>query len=291
MPRSPQRVQRIRVDYAIEVARSLHLVPRSNCVGRITWPTVSKATWVFVVRQTLNTKDRKMDKEEKATPNGDTAPPYSAPTPDWNSWDLVLGCKIWEASMLYVDVNPSVANRNAIKEHLPALYKEYQACHRALCSAYKQPLFPEMAHPSEGSRPGERFILLEKFVEYIRQQGWPDRHGFAKRMSARAKVVHLDDGQKVAINFAEPKAKGERYNMVRMGALAKLLERALTDEKFNRAACLNGSVLSATGVGRELEKIIAAAAKSKDKKIAQGYTAGTNGKYVSGAIEALEKLF
>ena len=233
-----------------------------------------------------------MDKKEKATPNGDTDPQYSAPIPDWNSWDLVLGFKIWEASMLYVNVSPSVANRTAIKEKLPASYKNYYACHRALCSAYKHhPLFPEMNHPSEGSKVGEKFILVSNFVEYIRQQGWPDSHGFAKRMSARAKFVHLDNGQKVAIDFADPKEKGERYNMVRMGALAKLLERALTEKTFNPALCLNGSVLSAEGVGKELAKIIATSAKVNEQKTVRLFTAGTNGKHVSKAIEELEKFF
>ena len=86
--------------------------------------------------------------------------------------------------------------------------------------------------------------------------------------------------------------KGEQYNLVRMGALLKILEKYLQPtEELNKGKLLIGKAINFSALGKEMQAVIAEAAHKKNAKTIALFTEDTNRKQLGAAEKALAKFF
>ena len=98
------------------------------------------------------------------------------------------------------------------------------------------PLLPTMEHARTGKSESGRYIALPKLLDFAKEVGWRGTRDFENGLSRS--TVHLPGGQEVEQEL-EDITKGERYMLVRMGALVSIIEcclqpRSLGARRFNR---------------------------------------------------------
>ena len=147
--------------------------------------------------------------------------------PDWEFWRQRGACRIWEAVLLSLNVEPTKANRDQLLSSGSQSGDEYERRREIVNVQYGvHPLLPTMEHARAGKVGSGRYISLLKLLEFAKEIGWRDTRDFENGLSRS--TVHLPGGQIVEVEQeVDDLPKGERYMLVRMGALITIFERCL----------------------------------------------------------------
>lgn len=221
-----------------------------------------------------------------------TAPNYVPELPDWEFWRQRGACRIWQAVLLSMNVEPTKTNRDQLSARAPDIYSEYRRRREIVIVQYgKHSLLPIMEHVRAGQMQSERYVALPKLLEFAKDICWRNLAAFDKGLSRS--TVYLSGGETVEVQEdLEELAKGERYTLVRMGALLKILERFLQPTQANnRQQFLTGSSLNISALGREIEQVIATAAHEKGNATISRFTDEANRKQLAAAVKALSNYF
>ena len=221
-----------------------------------------------------------------------TAQNYVPELPDWEFWRQRGACRLWKAVLLSMNVEPTMTNRGALKDRAPVIHSEYLRRREIANVQYGiHPLLPTMEHARAGQMEGERYISLSQFLKFAKDIGWRNLAAFEKGISPS--TVYLSGGETVEVEQElEDLAKGQRYTLVRMGALLKILEQCLQpNQPNNRQKFLSGNKLNAAALGQEIEQVIAVVAHEELKLMVSRFTKEANRKQLAAAAKALTNFF
>ena len=156
--------------------------------------------------------------------------------PNWTHWRERGFCRLWQAVMLSLNLEPTVRNREIAKAGAPERYQEYR---RRLQIAkvrygFHDSLKP-LAHPFEGRTTGDRYLELNKFLTFANDLAWRDLTPLRDGMQRPSESNTDNEPAHAFIDGEETESEDEvlatNDTLVRMGALLKVLENCLTDEK------------------------------------------------------------
>ena len=149
-----------------------------------------------------------------------------------------------------------------------------------------RPELPATAHPKQGKRSGEKYILLAGLLAMGKEQGWHDIDAFEKGM--RTTAANSTSADIVNASF-EGGTRIQRNDLVRMGALLQLLEDVLKKGvQMNPATLLHGKTLNMSEVASRVEKIVGDAA---DQDKVDNFEKEANRKQFGEAKQALKTWF
>lgn len=223
---------------------------------------------------------------KKANPTSTSQPPGS----NWDRWQQRQLCRLWQAALLSLDIEPTLKNADVLSQFQPDRHVEFLKRREILnvqCDV--DPLLPSVDHVLAGQKTS-RYVDLVNVLEFAKSKNWsglgPMEQGLSKTavLSAGGNWVQVEDDGSMA--------KGEQYTLVRMGALLKILEKCLQPSNApKRAKLLRGAGLNISALGEEMEKEIAEAAQLKNAKTVSRFTASTNRKSLAKAESELASFF
>ncbi|MFM0072592.1 hypothetical protein PQQ86_15660 [Paraburkholderia sediminicola] len=210
--------------------------------------------------------------------------------PDWKTWREKGGGRLWVAVLLSMNVNPTVQNRHVLRANDAERYKEYRRrCEVAIARYSVHEHLPAIEHLRAGKNPGDRFVMFDKFLAFAKDIGWNDLSMFEAGLSSTEVALATTAS---STHSLEDAPKGERYDLVRMGALLTLLEKALQgDSDIDRALLISGGKLNKSQIAKEVNKIVASTAKRHGKPSISGFGAEANRKRFRAAAAALDDFF
>ena len=184
------------------------------------------------------------------------------PPPNWEMWRTRGACRIWQAVLISMAINPTSEVRTILRREQPRRYAQYINRKEAVTAQYGlRPELPATAHPKQGKRSGEKYILLAGLLAMGKEQGWHDIDAFEKGM--RTTAANSTSAGIVNASF-EGGTRIQRNDLVRMGALLQLLEEVLKKGvHMNAATLLHGSELNISKVASRVEQIICSAAEAE----------------------------
>ncbi|PLC06054.1 hypothetical protein CY658_03125 [Variovorax sp. RO1] len=190
-------------------------------------------------------------------------------------------------------MEPSRTNRIKLEKSEPVRYSEYRKRREILIvNRGHHSLLDPIEHLRAGDREGEKYIDLSQVLDFARQQDWSIVEAFIQGMEGKhietsALGAGIQDIDEDEFDMHELK-KGDRYLMVRMGAILILLEKCLRSGKeVNPHRYLKKDDLNYLALGKEIEKIITDVAKKKDARF--GFEG--NRSVFSDAVKALNTFF
>ena len=184
------------------------------------------------------------------------------PPPNWEMWRTRGACRIWQAVLISMAINPTSEVRTILRREQPRRYAEYISRKKAVVAQYGlHPELPAAEHANQGKRPSEKYIMLRGLLAIGKELGWHDIDAFEKGM--RASAAKSVAAAKAHTSF-EGLPQGQRNALVRMGALLQLLEDVLNKRvHVNPATLLHGSELNISKVASRVEQIICSAAEAE----------------------------
>ena len=209
------------------------------------------------------------------------------PPPNWEMWRTRGACRIWQAVLISMAINPTSEVRTILRREQPRRYAQYINRKEAVTAQYGlRPELPATAHPKQGKRSGEKYILLSGLLAMGKEQGWHDIDAFEKGM--RTTAANSTAADIVNASF-EGRPRIQRNALVRMGALLQLLEEVLKKGvHMNAATLLHGSELNISKVASRVEQIICSAAEAE--KVAD-FKTEANRKQFGEAKQVLSALW
>lgn len=209
--------------------------------------------------------------------------------PDWRRWREKGTGRIWYASMLSLNLHPSVENRTLLKTIAPETYEEFK--HRSEVAIHRygrHAHLPTIQHVRAGERPPDQFVEYEKFLAFAKEMNWSDLSAFEEGISGNKPT----SSENTTRHTTDDLPKGERYDLVRTGALLVLLERVLSgDRKVDEKLLFSGAQLNISQVSKELHEIITSVARQNEKNSVAGFGVEANRKRLTAAANALRDAF
>jgi hypothetical protein len=210
--------------------------------------------------------------------------------PEWKTWREKGGGRLWVAVLLSMNLNPTVRNRKVLLASDPERHKEYKRrCEVAMARYGVHTLLPTVEHLRAGTHAGDRFVAFDKFLAFAKDIGWDDLGEFEAGLSS---TEATSASKATSTHSLEDAPKGERYDLVRMGALLALLEKVLQGDKdVDRSLLIAGHQLNKSQVAKEVNKIVISVAKQNGKTGVSGFGAEANRKRFGAAITGLDDFF
>jgi hypothetical protein len=198
---------------------------------------------------------------------------------DWKHWRERGYCRIWQAAMLSLNLEPSSENLSRLiecdsakKDHEKKTgdrndiqnYSEYARRKVVLVSRYRfDPELPKLSQPNETKKKTEHYVALDKIIELAARIGWQKFEQFWNE-EKRAVIVaptytHQLDDESEESDLNDSRSRSQ---LVRMGGLLRLLEmylqenpetKALTKKKLLKET---DKSLNMSGLGETIEGII-----------------------------------
>ena len=209
------------------------------------------------------------------------------PPSNWEMWRTRGACRIWQAVLISMAINPTSEVRTILRREQPRRYAEYISRKKAVVAQYGlHPELPAAEHANQGKRSGEKYILLAGLLAMGKEQGWHDIDAFENGM--RATAAKSVAAAKVHASLENTRTV-QRNALVRMGALLQLLEDVLKKGvQMNAATLLRGTTLNMSEVASRVEQIICSAAEAE--KVAD-FKTEANRKQFGEAKQALKTWF
>lgn len=208
--------------------------------------------------------------------------------PNWDTWRQRGACMLWKAALLSMNIEPTAKS-----------YRKLELLHTDLTAEYWRRLLilktqyglhedlRRMSHALEREKLEQKFVRLDDVLIFAKNIGWSGLGPM--ELGLQRDCVVLPGGETVAF---EDLAKGERDDLVRMGALLKILEEQIcSDPKKGASKFLTGEKLNYSQIGAEIESIIAKAAKVNGNKAASSFKSDTNRKRLGLAAVALADCY
>ena len=204
-------------------------------------------------------------------------------SPNWDLWRRRGACRIWKAVLISMAIDPETNLRTNLKKDNSHLYDEYFRRKEDVIAHYGLiPEFKAIKHAKAGSRPGEKYILLNSLLKFAKNQHWENLDAFEQGMQ-----IHTHEaGTGYISNFSfEALTEETRNGLVRTGALLRLLEDVLIKrDTTNAAKFLHGEKLNISTVAERVEKIIGVAAGQEKVK---NFAREANRRYLAKAQNSL----
>lgn len=231
--------------------------------------------------------NRSNDAEENSSENHKK---INISTPRWKVWKQSGSCRIWLAVLLTLNIEPPSLSSKHLKGILPNdVYQEFKDRRSIVIRQYGvHPLLPSIEHHAQGAKNGERMVSLSDLLAFGKVQGW-------------AEIEHMEAGLGNSSSFPaegvvsrthrlepDPMPKGERYTLVRMGALLEVLEKWIAADGKIPASCIQAGKLNFSELERQAFAVIKARALNDSYS---GFNQGVFRREYATAKQMLDERF
>ncbi|MEF8685940.1 UNVERIFIED_CONTAM: hypothetical protein NO986_00550 [Comamonas sp. A-3] len=210
----------------------------------------------------LLSDNKSNDAEENSSGNNKK---INIPTPRWKVWKQSGSCRIWLAVLLTLNIEPPPFTSKRLKEFLPKdIYQEFKDRRSIVIRQYGvHPLLPSIEHHAQGNKNGERIVSLNDLLAFGKAQGWAEIEHMEAGLGNSSSPP--TEGGVSLTHRLEPEImpKGERYTLVRMGALLEVLEKWIAAGGKIPASCIQSGGLNFSELERQAISIIKARALNK----------------------------
>lgn len=215
---------------------------------------------------------------------------FTPERPDWEFWRQRGACRIWKAVMLSMNIEPTRASREEVRDRAPGLYEEYIRRREIAVVQYNvHPLLPRLDHVRAGRGQFDQYVLLSKMLEFAKDIRWRDVAAFENGLTGSS--LDSENSHLAEVEF-DDLPKGERYTIVRMGALLSILQKSLLSKEIGmKTKFIRSESLNFAAIGREMEDVIALAATKQKKEAISCFKEDSNRKQVAAAFKALNEFF
>ncbi len=224
----------------------------------------------------------------------DVDEPQSA---DWRHWRQRGYCRLWQAAMLTMNLEPTIANRRTLLAKSPdAYYAEFLRRKEVLTVRYgfDDRLTP-LNHPREGELPGDRYVELAKIIVLAKEIGWLNVETWWNAAFANTSGTQLTEP--VRIHHSDDETDDEELEngrIIVLGSLLDVFERSLRSERFEiedgknrKAALVKGKATNLNS--SDLAKLIIMAIGTRAKQ-QKGFGFQNVHKQLTTAIKAFKKM-
>jgi hypothetical protein len=147
------------------------------------------------------------------------------------------------------------------------------------------PFLSKMEHHAAGKLPAEQYVAVTDMLAFAQAMGWSDLEPFARGITGQEESLSVTGSLLAATAHVDPEfqelGKGDRYTIVRMGAILTLLERWLSMPGGQIPPTMRrGDTLNLTELARQAHALIAEKAIEHDKTSFSAF-----------GIEAMRKQF
>jgi hypothetical protein len=212
-----------------------------------------------------------------------------SPTPtNWKKWRNNGGGPIWTAVLLSMNIHPTKQNIELLPTVDPVRNKEYRSRIDTVSHQYGvHPCLPLIQSAMRyGTRVIDRYVKFDEFLEFAKEMDWENLGEFEAGLYPN--VVALS-AQTSMVHSAGDLSKGDRYNMVRMGALLELLSKVVLEEIGAKSLVRNGD-LNMSAVARQVKEIVLSFVKEGDKNSIYGFDEESNRKHFGKATKELKDI-
>jgi hypothetical protein len=154
---------------------------------------------------------------------------------DWRHWRQRGYCRLWQAAMLTMNLEPTKANRRTLQAKSPdADYAEFLRRKEVLTVRYgfDDRLTP-LNHPREGELPGDRYVELAKIIELAKEIGWPAVETWWNAAFSNTSATQpTDPGYVHPMDEESDGEELENSRTIVLGSLLDVFERSLRGERF-----------------------------------------------------------
>lgn len=233
------------------------------------------------------------DSDHEPALTGKDATENTPPTePRWSVWRQSESCRIWQAVLLTLNIEPPSKSdflRHTLKKNV---YQEFKDRRLIAIRQYGvHQLLPVFPHHAEGKKIGERYVRMQDMLAFGQANGWFGIENMA------AGLGYPPNGQATSLNGngfgfvhrlgPESMPKGERYALVRMGALLEVLEKWIANGGKIPPSCIQAGKLNFSELERQAVAVIAEKASGKSKS---GFGHGVFRKEYSAAKKSLQNI-
>lgn len=237
-----------------------------------------------------------LEKKRPRPAEEDGAHVYLPDQPDWDFWKQRNGCRLWCAVLLSMNIEPSVSAREELRDRAPDKYQQYKKRLKIVNGAcHLNSTIPPVEHPLSGAKSTERFVRVTDILKFGLAANWLDVSIFNDGMtndssipSGASKIIKESDVKEIVFDDLQ---KGEKYSVLRFGALLQLVEIWMKAESFpNKTAFLNGNQLNYSAIGREMELLLSKKDNAGKLQPMPNFRAQANSKRAAEAVKAVQTL-
>ncbi len=183
--------------------------------------------------------------------------------------------------------------------HLEAMlsaekYQEYKDRKFVAIRQYGKRL-PSHKHHATGEQHGEKYVSLPDMLMFAQEMGWDDLEPMTQGITGQAaKQSSLTTAQtNDVLHTAElnPTLKGERYSLVRSGALLELLGQWALDGGRIPNDCIRAGALNFSWLAKQVNTVIAKKASANGKATFSGFGVDVTRKEFGKAQQELDDYF
>ena len=234
--------------------------------------------------------EAKVDQPE--APNNHNTEPYVFETPDWEFWRQRNGCRLWKSVLLSMNIEPVDDVRALLEEHAPQKYAQYKRRLDVILGAHGvSKCLPRVQHPRAGNKPSEQWMVLTDLLAFAKESNWKDVAPFEYGLTNQPSSSDIEEQLNVPSVDFDDLQKGERYTVLRFGALLKLVESLLTnDKKFDRNQFVKSGSLNYSALGKAIESVLSDQSNKSGGTALPNCKAQVNSKRISEAIKAVDAL-
>lgn len=233
------------------------------------------------------------DSDHEPALTGKEAKKNTSPTePRWSVWQQSESCRIWQAVLLTLNIEPPSKSRGLCHTLSKDVYQKFKDRKLIAIRQYGvHSLLPVLPHHAQGEGKGERYVRLQDMIAFGQAKGWGGIENMASRLGCPSNgQATSPKGSEVSfVHRLEPESmpKGERYALVRMGALLEVLEKWIANGGKIPPSCIQAGKLNFSELERQAVAVIAEKASGKSKS---GFGHGVFRKEYSAAMKSLQNI-
>ncbi len=170
---------------------------------------------------------------EEARHDEDPETPLTSPR--WVHWRERGYCRLWQAVMLSLGLEPSRNNREQLEASQEGLFAEFRRRKEVAIIRYGfHPNLQPLLHPREGQEPPNRYVDLVKFANFANEIAWPKSKEFLVNLQTSAQP-NSEAGNEDAVEYTDQLESDDselgdlepNAMLVRYGALLAVFEETL----------------------------------------------------------------
>ncbi len=179
---------------------------------------------------------------EQAQPKRGTSSPEISDEPqraNWPYWRERGFVRLWQAAMLSLNYEPSIANRDALKAKNADDSKTYLRRKHALEMLYGyHDLLPEFKHRRNGKAIRNRYVSWDNLVQLANEKKWGNFPQHADEADEAFQPILIDSVDETDDQADDYKKNSktdrsvENTRNIALGALLEIFERSLRGESF-----------------------------------------------------------
>jgi hypothetical protein len=121
--------------------------------------------------------------------------------PRWNHWRSRKLTRLWYATLLGMNIEPTAKARAALRTHKPELYQEYKDRLDIAKTLIGYELEMYEDHMLEGEGAGEKYVMLTEYFDFAKSQSWGNLESMYEGLKLGTSPPVLKTSQRKVNNY------------------------------------------------------------------------------------------